>query len=377
MVFITVALSHYKDMEPLYSTTSHNEVHLSNLLVAEGLLLFMTIMSAVVLVMAEIFVSSQHNRRCRAWYRVLTVLVAATGMLLILADTVLVVVTNKSNMVLAVILAPVMVLVTVLTSAGAWIGDQPSSTLGISLPPGSMYDSAMKGTSDIAMAGTIASFTLQGTVIFGYLKTPGGNQGKQDPPLDLAACYTTSTVSLIVMMVCAMPLRLLPNGMLDILVMLVEKLRHAMLVALAMMALVVSVEFLDGFVVLSFFSEAVAILLYYAVKFFTACQPHQENTPHDSIFRMVTTGGFTLMTGLYAAFVGIDHYDFYLKTAIFLLLVAVLSSLSRLAIPLHIHEMGGTVEICIASLALAFPLLAFLVACPLVIKVFLNLYLNR
>jgi uncharacterized membrane protein len=157
------------------------------------------------------------------------------------------------------------------------------------------------------------------------------------------------------MMVCAMPLRLLPNGMLDILVMLVEKLRHAMLVALAMMALVVSVEFLDGFVVLSF-SEDVAILLYYAVKFFSACQPSEENTPHDSIFRVVTTGGFTLMTGFYAAFVGIDHYDFYLKTAIFL---AVLSSLSRLAIPLHIPEMGGTVEICIASLAMAFPLLRF------------------
>jgi formate hydrogenlyase subunit 3/multisubunit Na+/H+ antiporter MnhD subunit len=100
MVFITVALSHYKDMKPLYSTTSHKEVHLSNLLVAEGLLLFMTIMCAVVLVMVEIFVSSQHNRRCRAWYRVLTVLVAVTGMLLILADTVLVVITNKSNKVL-------------------------------------------------------------------------------------------------------------------------------------------------------------------------------------------------------------------------------------------------------------------------------------
>lgn len=38
MVFITVALSPYKDMKPLYSRTSHDEAHLSNLLVAEGLL---------------------------------------------------------------------------------------------------------------------------------------------------------------------------------------------------------------------------------------------------------------------------------------------------------------------------------------------------
>jgi hypothetical protein len=47
------------------------------------------------------------------------------------------------------------------------------------------------------------------------------------------------------------------------------------------------------------------------------------------------------MTGIYVAFVGIDHYNFYLKTAMFVLLLVVLSSLSRLAIPLHIPEMGG------------------------------------
>jgi hypothetical protein len=76
--------------------------------------------------------------------------------------------------------------------------------------PGSRYDLAMEGAFDMAIAGTIASFTLQG---FSYLKTPGGNQGKHDLLLDLAACYSTSTVSLIVMMVCAMLLRLLPDGM--------------------------------------------------------------------------------------------------------------------------------------------------------------------
>jgi hypothetical protein len=40
MVFVTAALSSYKDMKPLYSTTSHGKAHLSNLLVDEGLFIF-------------------------------------------------------------------------------------------------------------------------------------------------------------------------------------------------------------------------------------------------------------------------------------------------------------------------------------------------
>jgi hypothetical protein len=62
------------------------------------------------------------------------------------------------------------------------------------------------------------------------------------------------------------------------------------------------------------FPEAVAILLYYAVKFFSACQPREETSPHDSIFRMVATGGFTLMTAICAAFVGMDHYDRHVRS---------------------------------------------------------------
>ncbi|CAD6229305.1 unnamed protein product [Miscanthus lutarioriparius] len=77
------------------------------------------------------------------------------------------------------------------------------------------------------------------------------------------------------------------------------------------MALVVSVEFLDGFVVLSFFPDAVAIVLYYVVKLFSACQPREESSPLDFTFRIVAAAGFTLMTGLYTAFMGTDHYGFH------------------------------------------------------------------
>ncbi|XP_062224803.1 uncharacterized protein LOC133923527 isoform X2 [Phragmites australis] len=369
MAFIMAALSNYKDMKPLSSITSHNKAHLSNLLVAEGLFIFMTFLCAVVLVML-IFVY-QNGRRGRAWCRVLIILIAVTGMMLIVANTILLVVTNRNNTVLSVILAPATVLVSLAGSSGACMGEQPTSTLG------SRYDEAMKRAFDTATVGTIVSFTLQGTVVFGYLKTPGRNQGKHDPPLDLAACYVASTVSLAVMMVCAMPLALLPDGMLDVLITIVERLRHAVLASLAMVALVVSVEFLDGFVVLSIFPDAIAMVLYYAVKLFSACQPHEENSPLDFAFRIVATAGFTLMTGLYAAFLGIDHYNVYLKTAMFILLLAVLSSLSRLAIPVDMPEMGGAVEIGIAGVALAFPLLALLAAIPLVLKVLVDHFVNR
>jgi hypothetical protein len=40
MVFITAALSSYKDMKPLYSTTNHSKGRLSSLLVDEGLFIF-------------------------------------------------------------------------------------------------------------------------------------------------------------------------------------------------------------------------------------------------------------------------------------------------------------------------------------------------
>uniref|UniRef100_A0A0A8YY69 Uncharacterized protein n=1 Tax=Arundo donax TaxID=35708 RepID=A0A0A8YY69_ARUDO len=136
-----------------------------------------------------------------------------------------------------------------------------------------------------------------------------------------------------------------------------------------MMALVVSVEFLDGFVVLSVCPEAVAAVLYCAAEFFSVRVPRGESVPWlDFAFRIVTTVGFALMTGLYAAFLGTDHYSVYLKAAMFVLLMAVLSSLSRLAIPFHVPEMGGAVEIGIAGIALAFPAAALLAAIPLVLK---------
>jgi len=244
VVFIVAALSGYKDIKELYSTTNHKKVHLSNLLVAEGLLLIMTFLCAVVLMMFEFFVY-QYGRQGRSWYRVVTILVAVTGTMLIAANTVLVIITNRNNTALSVVLAPVLVLVSVAVRTGAWMEEERSATLG------SRYDMVMKGTFDMATIGTMASFALQGTVAFGYLKTPDNNQGKGDLPLDLAVCYATSTFSLLMMMICAMPLVLLPANMLEDLIRVVERLRHVVLAALAVMALVVSVEFLEGFVVLS------------------------------------------------------------------------------------------------------------------------------
>lgn len=235
------------------------------------------------------------------------------------------------------------------------------------------YEAAMKGTIDVATVGTIVSFTLQGAIVFGYLKAPGGNQAKRDPPLDLTVCYATSTFSVMVMMLSAAPLVRLPDDMLKVLISVVTRLKHLVVIALVMMALVVAVEFLDGFVVLSFFPEAVAVVLYYAVEFFSAREPRGESSPHDFAFRIVATAGFTLMTGLYAAFLGTDHYTVYLKATMFVLLLAVLSSLSRLVIPLHVPDVGGAV----ALVALAFPAVALLSACPLVLMVLYDHYLGR
>ncbi|CAO2195100.1 unnamed protein product [Urochloa humidicola] len=364
MAFIMAALSSYKN------TTSHSKAHLRSLLVAGSFLVFMTFLCAMILMMFDIVLYQRGRRRGRRWFLVLNILVVVTGTMLIVADTILVIVTNRKYMVLSVsvILVPVMALIGVVARAGAWMEEQLNPTLG-----SSRCEAAMKGTIDVATIGTIVSFTLQGTVIFGYLKAPGGNQAKRDPPLDLIACYATSTFSVIVMMLCATPLARLPDDMLKVLISVVMKLRHLVVIALVMMALVVAVEFLDGFIVLSFFPEAVAVVLYYAVEFFSAREPRGESSPHDFAFRIVATAGFTVMTGLYGAFLGTDHYSVYLKAAMFILLLAVLSSLSRLAIPLHVPDVGGAV----ALMALAFPAMAFLSACPLVLMVLYDHYLKR
>lgn len=363
-MFIVAALSGYKDIKELYSTSNHKKVHLSNLLVAEGLLLIMTFLCAVLLMMFEFFVY-QYRRRGRYWHKVVTILIAATGMMLIMANTVLVIVTNRNNTALSVILVPVLVLVCVSVLAGAWMEEEPRST-----PVGGRYDKAMKGTFEMATIGTMASFALQGTIAFGYLKTP--DSGKRDPPLDLAVCYATSTFTLTTMMICAMPLILLPDNMLEDLIRVVERLRHAVLAALAMMALVVSVEFLEGFVVLSVCPEAVAVVLYYAVQFFSPDEAARgESSPWmDFAFRIVAAVGFTLITGLYAAFLGTDHYSLYLKAAMSILLLAVLSSLSRLAIQLDVPEVGGAgaIEMGVAGIVVVFPAAALLASIPLVLK---------
>ncbi|TVU36656.1 hypothetical protein EJB05_18599 [Eragrostis curvula] len=362
--FIVVAFSGYKDMKPLYSTTGHNKAHLRNLLIAGCFFIIVTFLCAVVLMMFVL----RHGQRGRRTCSVLIILVGVTGTMLIVSDTLLVVVMNRSNVLLSAVLAPELVLVIVAASAGAWFVEveQPGSTTG------SRYHTAMKGTFDVAAMGTMASFTLQGTVGFGYLKSP---EGKRDPPLDLAVCYLTSTFCLSAMMICAMPMSLLPGNMLENLARCIERLRHAALAALALMTLVVSVEFLDGFAVLSFCPEAIALVLHYAVEFFSARPRRGENLPFlDLGFRTVAGVSFTLMAGLYAAFLGTDHYSVYLKAAMSVLLMAVLSSLSRLAM---LPEMGGAVEIGIAGVVLAFPAAALLAACPLVLKVVLELYQNR
>lgn len=55
VVFIVAALSGYKDMKPLYSTTNHKKVHLSNLLVIEGFCMIATFICAAVLMMYEFY----------------------------------------------------------------------------------------------------------------------------------------------------------------------------------------------------------------------------------------------------------------------------------------------------------------------------------
>ncbi|GJM92712.1 hypothetical protein PR202_ga09205 [Eleusine coracana subsp. coracana] len=318
---------------------------------------------------------TRHRQRCCRTYRVVIILVGLIGMMLIVANTVLVVVTNRNNTLLSAVLAPVLVLVIVTARAGAWLVEQqpPSST------PGTRYDTAMKDTFDTATTGTMASFALQGAVVFNYLQRAEAKQaGKRDPPLDLAVCYLTSTLCLSVMMICAMPLSLLPGSMLENLASCVERLKHAVLVALAMMTLVVTVEFLDGLAVLSLCPEAIAFVLYGAMEFFPGRGDRGANLPTlDFAFRTVAAVGFTLMTGLYAAFLGTDHYSVYMKAAMFVLLQAVLSSLSRLAIHFQVPEMGGAVDIGIARVVLAFPVAALLAAGLLALKVVFDFYQNR
>jgi hypothetical protein len=141
MVFITVALSHYKCMKPLYSTTSHKEAHLSNLIVADA---------------EGLSIHDLHERRgvsdAVPGTGVLTVLIGVNGMTLILPNTVLIIVANK-NMVFAVILASVMVLIIVLMSSGAWMGDLPS------LMPGRSSSTAGSSSTLIAVQRRAAGTT--------------------------------------------------------------------------------------------------------------------------------------------------------------------------------------------------------------------------
>ncbi|KAF2953074.1 hypothetical protein DAI22_01g383801 [Oryza sativa Japonica Group] len=223
------------------------------------------------------------------------------------------------------------------------------------------YDEATKSTFDLATVSTMAALGLQGTIVFGYLKTPEKKSEHDDPPLDLAVCYIASTRKALV-------------G-------IIGSLRHVLLASLALMAVVVSVEFLDGFVVLSVWPEAVALVLYYAAQLCSGRQPGGGvgSRPWiEFVFRIVATAGFTLMAGLYAAFLGTNHYSVYLKAAMLVLLMAVLSSLSRLANPVYMPEIDGALlEFCVAGVALAFPAVSLLVACPLVLKVFVDLYIHH
>ncbi|OEL35254.1 hypothetical protein BAE44_0003728 [Dichanthelium oligosanthes] len=272
----------------------------------------MTFFGAVALIVFELH-ASHHGRRGRVYCRFATALVAVTCTMLIAANTVLVILANRNNTVLSVALAPVLVLVSVAAHAGVCMEQEQHRPT--STAPRSSYDAAMRAP---LIWPLLAPVTRRWTL---PCATP--------PPLHVLRHGDDA------LRLCAMPLSLLPTPMPEVLARPQERARRA------------------------------------SPEERASSPPPELDYP----FQVIATVGFTLMTGLYAAFLGTDHYSAYLKAAIFVLLLAVLPSLGRLWAQLHVPQRGGLVGI--AGLLFFYPALAVLAAIPLVLMVFVELYQNR
>ncbi|KAL5203004.1 hypothetical protein ABZP36_013956 [Zizania latifolia] len=357
-----------------------------------GLSLLITFVSAVILMHFQLHLppGARHSR-CTDLSS--ATLVLLTGVLLIATNGMFVVLMNKDNTVLLILVLPVVLVLGMLAGADSPPGDAAQGTA----EQDEAYEEAMKRNAELAAFGATAAFAIEGALILGYLKYPSLD-GSGHSQVDVAVSFVASTVSVVAMAITALPVRALFPSAQARLVAVIGRLNRAMLAALISMAMVLAVEFLQWWFLLSLLPEAIAGTLNVAIMAWSgdgggAVASHGGGSVDGGdeaavtrermtkVFKTVATISFTLMACTYAVYLGHKKHDVYLRAAMVVMLAAILSSLRQMLRPfpfeLDLPRARGWWAVAVGAISLVFPGLALLIAAPLLVKIFVHFYFGH
>ncbi|KAL5203079.1 hypothetical protein ABZP36_014031 [Zizania latifolia] len=383
---IIAGVSGYKDIAKVASL---------QLFKAAGFSLLITFASAVIMTQFQMHLppGARHNR-CTDLSS--AILVLLTSVLLIATSGMFVVLMNKDNTVLLILVLPVVLVLGMLAGADSPPGDAAKDTA----EQDEAYEEAMERNAELASFGATVAFATEGALILGYLKYPSLDGGCHSQ-VDLAVSFFASTVSLVAMAITALPLRTLFPSAQARLVAVIGRLNRAMLGALISMAMVLAVEFLQWWFTLSLLPEVIAGTLNVAITGFMAWSGDGEGAiaSHgggsvdgsdkaavtrewmDKVFKTVATTSFTLMACTYAVYLGHKKHDVYLRAAMAVMLAAILSSLRQMLRPfsfeLDLLRARGSWPVVIKAFSLLIPGLALMIAVPLFVKISVHFYFDH
>ncbi|KAG8068318.1 hypothetical protein GUJ93_ZPchr0005g15987 [Zizania palustris] len=383
---IIAGVSGYKDIAKVASL---------QLFKAAGFSLLITFASAVIMTQFQMHLppGARHNR-CADLSS--AILVFLTSVLLIATSGTCVVLMNKDNTVLLILVLPVVLVLGMLADADSPPGDAAKGTAG----QDEAYEEAMERNAELASFGATVAFATEGALILGYLKYPSLDGGCYSQ-VDLAVSFFASTVSVVAMAITALPVRTLFPSAQARLVVVIGRLNRAMLGALISMAMVLAVEFLQWWFILSLLPEAIVGTLNVAIMGFMAWSGDGEGSVAShgggsvdggdeaavtrermaKVFKTVATISFTLMACTYAVYLGHNKHDVYLRSAMVVMLAAILSSLRQMLRPfpfeLDLPRATGWWPVAVGAVSLVFPGLALLIAVPLLVKISVHFYFDH
>ncbi|GJM92711.1 hypothetical protein PR202_ga09204 [Eleusine coracana subsp. coracana] len=341
-----------------------------HVLVAGGFFLVLAYFSALLLLYFKIFLSECRKLR-PGHVRVLQVLCLTSGAALVATNSLLLLLLNKGNALLALNLIPVQVLVGMVAYRATPTEDSLRDEA---------FEAAVKSASKVALVASAAAFSLQTALVFGYLSNAkfqalamGGRR------LDISVSFLASALGMFLVVATCMPIGYRTDEERNRVLSIIRCLKDAVVAVLALTAVTLGQEFLGGNAALAFFPEIAVATMYYAVTLLSDEQGRQQII-NPSVQKMevlpiavVATFGFGMLGAAYAALLGTPEYDVYTKALVFTLLAAVMSSLGRMAGPLcGAFRRDKDATAWVVFLGNILPVVEMLVAVPLAAKVVID-----
>ncbi|KAK3162327.1 hypothetical protein QOZ80_1BG0088270 [Eleusine coracana subsp. coracana] len=343
-----------------------------HVLVAGGCFLVVAYFSALLLLYFKIFLSGCRKLR-PGHVRVLQVLCLTSGAALVATNSLLLLLLNNGNALLALNLFPVQVLVGMVACRATPTEDSLRDKA---------FEAAVKSASKVALVASAAAFSLQTALVFGYLNNAkfqalamGGRR------LDISVSFLASALGVFLVVATCMPIGYRTDEERNRVLSIIRCLKDAVLAVLALTAVTLGQEFLGADAALAFFPEIAVAAMYYAMTMRSVSdQQGRQQIIHPSEQKMevmpiavVATFGFGMLGAAYAALLGTPEYDVYTKALVFTLLAAVMSSLGRVAGPLcGAFRRDKDAAAWVVLLGNILPVVEMLVAVPLAAKVVID-----